>query len=384
METLYLKFNELFGDGARPRKFFCPGRINLIGEHIDYLGGLVMPAAISLGITGLIRRNELNRVRVYSSDLHELVEVRTDGIPEEKQGNWSDYILGIVQFLQKKGVPIEGFDLMIDSSLPKSSGLSSSAALEVLVYYAVSKLFLNEDVDRTRMALDCQRVENEFIDVNCGIMDQFAVANGKQDHAIKLNCNSLEFEHVPLNLGQYALLIINSNKPRQLAESAYNQRRAECDEALQILRTENPALNNLVDATMKGALSIQDPTIQRRAKHVITENLRVQKSAIALARNNIAYFGQLMYASHHSLANDFEVSCQELDFIVSYLRKQKACLGARMTGAGFGGCCVAILEASEISDVSSNLVSAYSKTLGFSPSVFSCDPSGGVRMLVED
>lgn len=384
MNKLDIKFAELFGSGNKPQRFFCPGRVNLIGEHIDYLGGLVMPAAISLGITGLIRPTTSDRVRLFSTDFDNTVEFDATSLPDKKQGAWSDYVLGVILFLKKKGIPIRGFDLLIDSSLPKGSGLSSSAALEVLIYYSLSKLFADLEPDRTQMALDCQQIENEFIGVNCGIMDQFAVANGKKDHAIKLNCNSLDFQQIPLNLGEYSLLIINSNKPRQLAESAYNQRRSECDEALRILQQKNPSLANLVDADLSETEAIENPVIRQRAKHAITEQLRVKQSAKALAQNDLETFGKLMNASHTSLSEDFEVSCDELEFIVSHLQLEKGCLGIRMTGAGFGGCCIAVIQTHRLSDTAKKLEIQYRNQFGYTPSFYSCQPSDGVRMLVED
>lgn len=383
MDQLEAEFVELFGVGDAPDKFFCPGRVNLIGEHIDYLGGSVMPAAISLGITGLIRKNDSNQIRIYSSDFDELIEFNINDLPQHKQERWSDYVLGVVLFLENKGVSIRGFDLLIDSSLPKGSGLSSSAALEVLVYYSLFKLFQDSEPDRTKMALDCQRIENDFIGVNCGIMDQFSVANGKKNHAIRLNCDSLEFEHVPLNLGEHSLLIINSNKPRQLAESAYNQRRQECDEALRILRQNNPSLVNLVDAEFSKINAINDPIIKQRAKHAITEQQRVKRSAKALAQNDLEVFGKLMNESHTSLSKDFEVSCDELDFIASSLQIKEGCLGARMTGAGFGGCCVSLVKTKSVSQITFKLETVYKNRFGHRPLFYQCQPSDGIHALVD-
>jgi len=377
------KFAELFGIGDAPDKFFCPGRVNLIGEHIDYLGGSVMPAAISLGITGLISKNDSNQIRIYSSEFDGLIEFNITDLPQKKQGNWSDYVLGVVLFLENKGVSIRGFDLLIDSSLPKGSGLSSSAALEVLVYYSLSKLLGNSEPNRTQVALDCQRIENEFIGVNCGIMDQFAVANGKKNHAIRLNCDSLEFEHIPLNLGEHSLLIINSNKPRQLAESAYNQRRQECNEALQVLQNQNASLGNLVDADLNEFSVIENKTARMRAKHAITENLRVLDSAKALEQNDLERFGKLMNESHRSLSEDFEVSCDELDFIASFMQNQVDCLGARMTGAGFGGCCLSIVQTNSCAEINANLQFEYLDRFGHIPSFYHCQPSDGIHALFD-
>jgi galactokinase len=384
MDEKLKSFEDIFGKHHLTRRFFCPGRVNLIGEHIDYLGGDVLPAAISLGIYGTFGLTDNSLVRIHSTDFNETVSFNVNELPSSRQNHWSDYVLGVLDDAKAKGFAITGFDLLLESTLPKGSGLSSSAALEVLIYYSLFKLFESREPNRSELALDCQQIENNFVGVNCGIMDQFAVANGKENHAVKLNCETLEHSHIPVKLGAYSLVIINSNKPRQLAESAYNQRRAECDEALKVLQDHKVSIKNLVDTNLNDILLIENETIRRRAKHAITENQRVQKSAKALSNNEIEEFGQLMNASHQSLKSDFEVSCRELDFIVDHLQQQKACLGARMTGAGFGGCCIAIIQTKEVDVVSEQLISEYSKTFGFAPSVFSCDPSDGVRMLVDD
>ena len=384
MSKLDIKFNELFGSGDKPKRFFCPGRVNLIGEHIDYLGGLVMPAAISLRITALIRPTENQSIRLVSTSFEGIVEFDIGNLPTEKQGRWSDYVLGVIHEVQDAGTIVRGFDLLLESTLPKGSGLSSSAALEVLIYSALHSIFRDGEPDRTQAAVDCQKVENEFIGVQCGIMDQFAVANGKANHAILLDCESLGFKHIPFNLGEYSLVIINSNKPRQLAESAYNARRNECDEALRILQQKNPSLINLVDAELSEIEAIGNPIIKQRAKHAITEHQRVKQSAEALAQNELEAFGNLMNESHTSLSEDFEVSCDELDFITSFLQNEESCLGARMTGAGFGGCCIAIIQTGRFAATRKKLETEYNDRFGYAPSFYTCQPSGGVRMLVED
>ena len=227
MRELNTKFEALFGTGIEPNRFFCPGRVNIIGEHIDYLGGLVMPAAISLGITGIIRFSETETIRLASTSFNGASEFNLENLPNKKQGHWTDYVLGVINSVRREGISLKGFDLLLDSTLPKGSGLSSSAALEVLIHYMLHSLFGESEPDRSSMAVSCQKVENDFIGVQCGIMDQFAVANGKTNCAIVLDCNSLDYTHVPFDLGDYSLVIINSKKPRELADSAYNQRRKE-------------------------------------------------------------------------------------------------------------------------------------------------------------
>ncbi|MBI1288132.1 MAG: galactokinase [Flavobacteriales bacterium] len=381
MQHLTKSFSHLFGKAENIQGFFSPGRVNLIGEHIDYVGGLVMPMAISLGITALARKNFPDRFRIHSTDFEETVLFDLDHLPTSKQDHWSDFALGVILHLKSGGMEISGCDILLDSNLPKGSGLSSSAALEVLVYYTLCRLHGIEP-DRTQMSLDCQKIENEFIGVNCGIMDQFAVANGKAGHAMLLDCNSLDCEHVPLDLGNHSLLIINSKKPRALAESAYNQRRAECAEALRIIRQHRP-MQNLVEANETDLELLHDPILKQRTRHAFTENQRVNKSAEALRSGNLIRFGALMSASHISLRDDCEVSCAELDLIVATLLESENCLGARMTGAGFGGCCIALVRSNAIESISSELKNSYQKMFGHAPEFYTCAPSVGVHQLLD-
>ncbi|MBP9152643.1 MAG: galactokinase [Flavobacteriales bacterium] len=380
MDKLSTRFGELFGEEVSAQRYFCPGRVNLIGEHVDYLGGLVMPAAISLGITALILPTKSSKIRIHSTVFNETIEFNLDSLPTVKQKHWSDFILGVIIHLKQKGIQFGGCNILIDSNLPKGSGLSSSAALEVLCYFMFHSVFAGTEPDKTQMALDCQKIENEFVGLNCGIMDQFAVANGKENHAIVLNCNSLEHEFVPLELGEHSLLIINNNKPRTLAESAYNQRRKECNEAMKII-SNHRQLKNLVEATLDDLKLISDPTLKKRTRHAITEQLRVQDSVTALSSGNLLAFGKLMNESHASLRDDYEVSCSELDFIVAELQSNPACLGARMTGAGFGGCCIALVDGSSIQRITQSLSETYEIQFKISPSFYDCKPSRGVHRI---
>lgn len=384
MEQQLKLFQDVFGKHEETRQFFCPGRVNLIGEHIDYLGGDVLPAAISLGIHATVSRTKSNVIQVHSTDFNETVSFRTDELPTTKQNHWSDYILGVLLNSRSRGVSVAGFNLLLESSLPKGSGLSSSAAVEVLTYFLISSVFENSEPNRTEMALACQRIENEFIGVNCGIMDQFAVANGKKYHAIKLNCDTLRYEHVPIMMNDHSLLIISSNKPRELAESAYNKRRSECEEALAILQHRNKNLKHLVQADITQLNLIEDELIGKRARHAITENQRVKQSEQALNNQNLHAFGKLMNESHASLRDDFEVSCAELDFIVESLQKSDQCLGARMTGAGFGGCCIALVQEQAIAEIENELAADYTSQFGFAPTFFICEVFDGVHELTQD
>ncbi|MCB0755037.1 MAG: galactokinase [Flavobacteriales bacterium] len=374
------QFFQLFGTGDDPQAFFCPGRVNLIGEHIDYLGGYVMPAAISLGITGLIRPSQEQSIRLASTSFEGITELDLNSLPEKKRGQWSDYVLGVIHAVRKEGIEIGGFELLLDSTLPKGSGLSSSAALEVLAYFMLHSVFGKSMPDRTTMATACQRVENEFIGVQCGIMDQFAVANGKAKHAMLLNCSTLEVRNVPLNLGKHTLVIIDSKKPRKLAESAYNQRRKECDNALEII-SDQRILEQLVDATETDLQLLSDPILKKRTRHAYSEQNRVLEAESALQKGDLRQFGKLLTASHLSLRNDFEVSCTELDFIVDFLINSEFCLGARMTGAGFGGCCIALLKSENANELCNALDVVYSKRFGFSPECHICETANGVHSV---
>ena len=380
MDNVRIRFTELFGKSDNVQHFFCPGRVNLIGEHIDYLGGLVMPSAISLGITAVIRPNKTNAITVHSTDFNETIELDLSSLPNSKQNNWCDFVLGVVLHLNQIGIEVGGCELLLDSNLPKGSGLSSSAALEVLCYFMFSCVFGGKEPNLVQMALDCQRIENEFIGVSCGIMDQFAVANGQADKAIVLNCDTLQHEIVPLDLKEYSLLIINTNKPRALAESAYNQRRKECDEALKIISVERP-IENLVEATLDDLELISNPIFKKRARHALTEQLRVQKSVGVLNSGSLVEFGNLMNESHQSLRDDFEVSCAELDFVVNELQSSDSCLGARMTGAGFGGCCVALVETKRVHKLSQSLNETYKTRFNRVPEFYDCKPSNGVHII---
>jgi galactokinase len=380
MQKLNGKFNKLFGDGALPKRFFCPGRVNIIGEHIDYLGGLVMPAAISLGITALIRPAEGTRISLASTSFDGIFEFKLDNLPIEKQGRWTDYVLGVIHSVREEGIEIGGFELLLDSTLPKGSGLSSSAALEVLIYFTLHSIFGNVEPNRTQMALACQKVENDFIEVQCGIMDQFSVANGRMNHAMILDCETLDFKYVPLDLGHYSLVIINSNKPRELADSAYNQRRKECDAALEVIQNHRP-IKQLVHATEPDLELISDPVLKKRMKHAFSEQLRVLASELVLQNGDIKAFGELLTASHNSLKDDFEVSCNELDFIVRFLTASEHCAGARMTGAGFGGCCIAVIQNEKIDELCNALCVAYLNKFGFAPNWYACQTADGVHSV---
>jgi len=359
--------------------YFCPGRVNLIGEHIDYNGGLVMPAAISLGITASIGRNGTDVMRVQTRPSDEWIEVPLNAL-QARPGHWSDYIIGVMLRLKQADMPWVGCDIVFSSTLPQGSGLSSSAAIEVLTYYMLTHFLTGKEPDRSMMAIACQQVENAHIGVNCGIMDQFAVAMGKKDHALLLDCSTIEHQEIPIILGEHTLLIIDSKAPRQLAASAYNQRRKECDAALAELR-ELRGIAHLTQATLNEVETLSDPILRKRAKHVVTEQLRVVEAASALSTGNLVRFGELLSASHASLRDDYEVSSPPLDHIVSVAQQQEGCVGARLTGAGFGGCCIALVETSAIPRLTQRLELSYHGRFQLSIAFHACTVSDGVRRL---
>jgi len=376
-------FSQAYGQNRTIQTYFCPGRINLIGEHIDYNGGFVFPAALTLGITAFISKREDDVVRFSSTTIPGTVEISlSDTLTNKTSQNWANYPIGVLAFLQKEGYALSGADVMFSSTLPDGAGVSSSAAIEVLTAY----MFLVEnghpEPDRVWLSTFAQRVENEFIGVNCGIMDQFSVSNGKEGHGILLNCSNLEFRYVPIELGNYRLVILNTHKRRELADSKYNERRAECDEALAILN-QTGTYPDLCSATLESVQSlISDPVILARATHAVTENKRVLEACQVLEDGNLVRFGQLLNESHYSLRDQYEVTGKELDVITEAARSHDGCLGARMTGAGFGGCAIAIVEKNSISQFTSAVTILYETACGWAPSVYVSEIGEGVRKLL--
>jgi galactokinase len=347
MDTIYLlhqQFISLFGKNAQ-ESFFSPGRVNLIGEHIDYNGGNVLPAAISLGITALVSRREDSTIRIYSNDFKEECSIDINLLNETifsvTSVHWSHYILATLLVLKNINIELKGADILLESNLPLGAGLSSSAALECLIGFIFNQDFYQ--THRTELALDAQTAERKYIGVNCGIMDQFVVANGKKDNALLLNCATLEFEYIPAKFKNCSLVIINSNKARTLADSKYNERRSECEQAFEILSKFDMA-TDLCHIHEISLGFLEEDILYQRAKHAILENKRVLYAAEALKQGNMDAFGQILTESHISLNTDYEVSCYELNMIVHYSTHFDGCLGARMTGAGFGGCCIALVE----------------------------------------
>lgn len=387
-EKMVELFKEEYGvNNKEVFTFLSPGRVNLIGEHIDYNGGFVFPAALTVGIYGALTLRDDNKIRMRSKNVAGEVIVNLDEeLAYKKEDDWGNYPKGVIKELLDRGHKIGGMDILFCSNLPDGAGLSSSAALEVLMAYIV--LYLEnqdkvEEIDRVEVARLCQKVENQFIGVNCGIMDQFAVALGKQDNAILLDCNSLYYEYAPLKLGNYSLVIMNTNKRRELADSKYNERRGECEKALEIINShKEEKLANLCEATVEDINEfIEDEIIKKRAIHVVTENERVKKSMEALKDNDIKAFGKLMTASHISLEKDYEVTGLHLDTLVHEALKIEGCIGARMTGAGFGGCAISLVEEDKVEEFKEKVSENYEKITGIRPSFYTSKLGEGTHRL---
>ncbi|MCJ8209850.1 galactokinase [Mucilaginibacter sp. RS28] len=381
-QHLLQQFQQIFNQPAQ-NLFFSPGRVNLIGEHIDYNGGLVMPCAITPGTYLVIAPNQDNVFRFRSLNFDDKAEIPV-GSDYQKQGSvWYNYPMGVITYFLKEGKQLQGLDMLYYGDIPIGSGLSSSASIEVATAFALNQLF-NSGFSKLELVKLSKWVENVFIGLNSGIMDQFAVAFGEKDKALKLNCDTLDYEPVDCKLGDYLLAIINTNKLRKLAESKYNERVQECQTALKALQQEL-SIDNLCDidtATYnQHEHLITDETVKKRARHVIEENDRVKLAAKELAANNLKGFGELMFASHQSLRDLYEVSGKELDTIADYGRTNPDVAGARMTGAGFGGCGIALVKKDGFDRFVKEFTDYYTEKIGYAPSVYSSLIGDGVGEL---
>lgn len=367
------------------RTFLAPGRVNLIGEHIDYNGGLVMPAAVTLGITATCRLRSDRIVRLRSNGDALPVDIDLDQpIEPERTRGWGNYPAGILRELLLQNVNLRGTDVLFTSTLPQGAGLSSSAAMEVLTAFSFLSLANSSKIDLKAIALLSQKVENQFVGVNCGIMDQFAVALGRVDHAMVLNCESQEYHYVPLTLKDHVLVIMDTSWQRRLADSKYNERRAECNAVLELLGRDAP-WDGLVHASWQQVLShVSNPILLRRAHHVISEQARVEQATRVLATGDLVAFGRLLTASHISLRDDYEVTGPHLDAIVSAALQAPGCQGARMTGAGFGGCAIAIVNQEAISDFTASVRTNYLAATNLEPAFYITHPADGVHEVTRE
>jgi len=385
MKHLEQKFQEVFGSPAE-KHFFAPGRVNLIGEHTDYNGGNVFPCAIDKGTYGLVKKREDRKFRMYSENFADLgvMEFTLDELTNDKKHDWANYPKGVIKMFLEAGQKIDsGFDILFSGNIPNGAGLSSSASIEMLTAIVLKDLF-HLSIDPVEMAQLGKKTENLFIGVNSGIMDQFAVAMGKKDHAILLDCNTLKYDYVPVVLKDEVIVIANTNKRRGLADSKYNERRAECDEALAELQTKLPikALGELsIEQFEANKDLIKSPVRQKRAKHAVYENQRTLKAQKELSAGNLAEFGKLMNQSHISLRDDYEVTGVELDTLAALAWEQPGVVGSRMTGAGFGGCTVSIVKKDKVDDFIKNVGEAYKNKIGYAADFYIASVSDGAKKL---
>ncbi len=380
-------FIEKFGDGGDIRKYFAPGRVNLIGEHTDYNGGHVFPCALTIGTYAIVRKRDDRKMRFYSQNFESLgiVEGSLDSLVYDKAADWTNYPVGVVWAFGEKGYTIDkGFDMLLFGNIPNGSGLSSSASVEVVTGVALRDLFGCDDVTMQDIALYGQYSENNFNGVNCGIMDQFAIAMGKKDNAIFLDCSDLSYTYAPIKLDNAKIVIACSNKKRGLGDSKYNERRAECEQALAELQTklDIKSLGELTEEEFEANKDlIQSEVRQRRAKHAVYENQRTLKAVEVLQAGNIEEFGKLMNASHVSLRDDYEVTGIELDTLVENAWEQEGVIGSRMTGAGFGGCTVSIVKTDCIDGFIENVGRAYLDKIGYAADFYVVEIGDGGRVL---
>ncbi len=364
--------------------YFAPGRVNLIGEHTDYNGGAVFPCALSFGTYLLLAKNDKNAMNFKSLNQPEIVTLGFDQLTTRLEKSWVNYPLGVIAQFVKRGIQItQGYDILIWGNVPNGAGLSSSAALEVVTAFALNDQ-LDTGFNRTVLAQIGQKAEHEFALVNCGIMDQFVSANGAQDHAVHLNCDTLEFELVPVKLEGVKIVISNTHSPHKLDSGAYNQRVAECKKAVEQLNTVRPLkyLAELTEAEFEGIESaITDPVAHKRARHVVGEVQRTSDAVKALKAGDLTLFGKLMNASHVSLRDDYEVTGPELDCMAEEAWKIDGVIGSRMTGGGFGGCTVSLVKEEAIDTFIKEVGTAYEAKIGIKPDFYIAEIGNGAARV---
>ena len=367
--------------------FFSPGRVNLIGEHTDYNGGHVFPCALSFGTYAIMDKRNDRKVRLYSMNFEDLgiIEFDLDNMVYDKAHDWANYPKGVIKTFENHGHKTEhGFDILFYGNIPNGAGLSSSASLEVLMAVIINDLN-NFDLDMISMVKMCQEAENKFIGVNCGIMDQFSIGMGTEGCAILLDCNTLEYRYSKINMDGYKIVIGNTNKKRGLADSKYNERRSECESALAQIQTVKN-INSLGELTEEEFEEVKnvitDPIVRKRAKHAVYENQRTLKAVKALENNDLLLFGKLMSESHISLRDDYEVTGKELDTLVSLAWEMPGVIGARMTGAGFGGCTVSIVKEENVQYFIDTITEKYTEIIGYAPDFYVANISDGARKLL--
>lgn len=384
-DQIITKFGQVFGQ--KPSTVaFSPGRINLIGEHIDYNGGHVFPCAITLGTMGAARKRDDHQLRFYSANFSDegIISVNLDDIHYDKQDKWTNFPKGVIHFLKEAGYDINaGMDVYVEGNIPNGAGLSSSASLELLIGVLCQDLF-DLSIARIELVKIGVKTENDFIGLNSGIMDQFAVGMGERDHAIMLNTATLDYQLVPLDLGDNVIIIMNTNKRRELSDSKYNERRSECEQALANLQGKLD-IKALCDIDFERfdqySYLLENETLLKRARHAVTEDQRVKEAEKVLPAGKLATFGHLVNASHVSLQYDYQVTGKELDTLVHAAWQQPGCLGARMTGAGFGGCAIAIVQKDSVKAFEKAVADKYVQQIGYQPSFYQASIADGTKVL---
>jgi galactokinase len=380
MNDLQPQFRHLYN--AEPRLYRAPGRVNLIGEHTDYNDGLVLPAALDFAAWVAAAPRADRRLVIHSENFSERLECNLDELPARPRHHWSDYVCGVAVLLEQSGYRLRGANLLLRGDVPMGAGLSSSAAIEVATAYALLDI-AGHPVDRLELARLCQRVENDFVGLRCGIMDQFVSCYGRSGHALLLDCRSLEYRWLPLP-EEVRLVICNTMVKHSLASGAYNQRRAECEAGVQHLQAFLPQVRALRDVSLRELQQYGrdlPPVIYRRCHHVISENARVLASAAALAQGDFAAVGQLMNASHQSLRDDYEVSCDELDLLVRLASEVEGVYGTRMTGGGFGGCTINLVNAAHVRDFERVVSPSYQRATGHTPEIYIGSAADGAAQI---
>lgn len=386
IDRLLERFFEKYGaSDQQVQLFFAPGRVNLIGDHTDYTGGLVFPCGIDTGSLLLIRRTNDSQYRFASTNFDMFAQLSKEQISKTYGDNWINYPLGVVDQFVKRGIDINGIDCLFSGNVPNAAGLSSSASIEVVTAFALNSLF-NAELPLLDLIHMAQAAENDFVGMQCGIMDQFAVAMAKKDHAIFLNCETLEHRQVPLVLDNHAIVLANTNQRRELNESAYNDRVAECQQALELLQQRLPIkkLGELQIESLEQHSDVfaDEQTAYARALHVCTENARVRAAVPTLERGDLSDFGNIMNASHDSLRDHFHVSSDPLDCLVCEARKHQGVMGSRLTGAGFGGCTVNLMLSSVTDTFIKSVGKHYQQTTGLTADFYIITPGTGVRQVV--
>jgi len=376
------QFLGLYGgseDGIRV--FEAPGRINLIGEHIDFNGGHVFPAALTFTNIVIARPNGTDHINMAVTSLPDRVSADINHLEDYKTLSWGNYQCGVAYVLQQAGYRIEGCDLYYHGTVPYGAGLSSSASIEVATAMALASLGGRERLDMKEIALLCQKAENEYVGMNCGIMDQFISALGKRDHAILLDCDTLEYQYVPIELGDYTIVITNTNKPHKLTESQYNEKRAECEEALRIINAHGGEYRYLCDMDMEGLKKYEkyfsDPAIYRRARHAVSEDIRTLEAVEALKKGDLHTFGRLLCEGNVSMRDDYEATGKELDTIYDLAMTVDGVIGSRMTGGGYGGCNISIVRKDRAEAFKETVKEAYTRIIGYAPSFYISDIGEG-------